>query len=426
MHILYVVQRYGEEIAGGSEQHTRAFAERMVTRGHRVEVLTTTAASYVDWANEFPPGFSRCNEVGVRRVQVGQPRNGALFGDLNARMVLSRYSRPLSIQREWMRMQGPDAPGIVPFLRRRARDYDVVIFITYLYWTAWAGLRACAGSVPTILHPTAHDEPPLRMSIFDEVLRLPDALAFLTPEEQQIVDARFPGAPRGDVIGIGIDTSRPGRPERFRARFGLGDAPYLLYVGRVDPAKGAAELLDYFDHYKRRNPGPLRLVLLGEQVVEFERRSDVVVTDFVDGTTRDDALAGTLALVQPSYFESFSLVLNEAFAQGRPALVQGRCTVLAGHAHRSGAAIPYSGFAEFEAALDLLLERPGLADEMGEAGRQYVTRDYQWETVLDRYEQLLERVTNVRRPVQGREQLRTARRRNGSDATPASAPRSTD
>lgn len=394
MRILYVVQRYGEEIAGGSEQHTRAFAERMVGRGHRVEVLTTTAVSYVDWSGAFPPGFSRCNEVGVRRVPVRQPRDGNLFGDFNSRMVLSRYARPLTMQREWMRMEGPDAPELVGFLRRRARDYDVVVFITYLYWTAWAGLQACAGSVPTILHPTAHDEPPLRFSIFDEVLRLPDALAFLTPEEEEIVQARFPGAPGGDVIGIGIDTQRPGRPDRFRARFGLGDAPYLLYVGRVDPSKGAAELLDYFDHYKQRNPGPLRLVLLGEQVVEFERRSDLVVTNFVDEATRDDALAGMLALVQPSYFESFSLVLNEAFAQGRPALVQGRCAVLAGHAHRSGAAIPYSGFAEFEAALDLLLERRGLADAMGEAGRAYVTREYQWEHVLDRYERLLERVTN--------------------------------
>ena len=28
MRILYVVQRYGEQIAGGAEQHARAFAER--------------------------------------------------------------------------------------------------------------------------------------------------------------------------------------------------------------------------------------------------------------------------------------------------------------------------------------------------------------------------------------------------------------
>jgi len=400
MRILYVVQRYGEDIAGGSEQHARAFAERLAARGHRVEVLTTTAVSYVDWANALTPGLSRCNGVAVRRVPVRQVRNGSLFGDFNARMVNARHARPLSIQREWMRMQGPDAPEVASFLRRRASDYDLVVFITYLYWTAWAGLQACAGAVPTVLHPTAHDEPPLRLSIFDEVLRLPDALAFLTPEEAEVVRARFPAAPGGEVVGIGIDTDRPGEPDRFRARFGLGDAPYLLYVGRVDPAKGAAELLDFFDAYKRRNPGALRLVLLGEQIVEY-KVPDLVVTGFVDEATRDDALAGMLALVQPSYFESFSLVLNEAFAQGRPALVQGRCAVLAGHARRSGAAIPYSGFAQFEAAVDVFLERGQVADAMGAAGRRYVTREYRWETVLDRYERFLEAVTisGVPRPV---------------------------
>ena len=400
MRILYVVQRYGEDIAGGSEQHARAFAERLAARGHRVEVLTTTAVSYVDWANALTPGLSRCNGVAVRRVPVRQERNGSLFGDFNARMVNARHARPLSIQREWMRMQGPDAPEVARFLRRRASDYDLVVFITYLYWTAWAGLQACAGAVPTVLHPTAHDEPPLRLSIFDEVLRLPDALAFLTPEEAEVVRARFPTAPAGEVVGIGIDTDRPGEPDRFRARFGLGDAPYLLYVGRVDPAKGAAELLDFFDAYKRRNPGALRLVLLGEQIVEY-KVPDLVVTGFVDEATRDDALAGMLALVQPSYFESFSLVLNEAFAQGRPALVQGRCAVLAGHARRSGAAIPYSGFAQFEAAVDAFLERGQVADAMGAAGRRYVTREYRWETVLDRYERFLEAVTisGVPRPV---------------------------
>lgn len=401
MRVLYVVQRYGEDIAGGAEQHTRHFAERLAGRDHRVEVLTTTATSYVDWANDLPPGFSWCNGVGVRRVPVREPRNAGRFGDLNWRMVHASGARPLAVQREWMRMQGPDAPGIARFLRHRASEYDVVIFITYLYWTAWAGLQACAGAVPTVLHPTAHDEPPLRMSIFDEVLRLPDALAYLAPEEEELVRGRFPSAPGGEVIGIGIETDRAGEPARFRARFELGDAPYLLYVGRVDPAKGAAELLAFFEEYKYRHPGALRLVLLGEQIVEFPRRDDLVVTGFVDEASRDDALAGALALVQPSYFESFSMVLNESFAQARPALVQGRCAVLAGHARRSGAAIPYSGFAEFEAALELLVEQPRLADAMGAAGRRYVTRDYDWDVVLDRYERFLEQVVARRATARG-------------------------
>ncbi|GIU90711.1 MAG: hypothetical protein KatS3mg010_1810 [Acidimicrobiia bacterium] len=83
------------------------------------------------------------------------------------------------------------------------------------------------------------------------------------------------------------------------------------------------------------------------------------------------------------------MVLTEAFAQGRPGLVQSRCDVLLGHARRSGAAIPYAGFAEFEAALELLESRPGLADALGARGLAYVEAEYSWPVVLDRYERFL-------------------------------------
>jgi glycosyltransferase involved in cell wall biosynthesis len=392
MRVLYVVQRYGEQIAGGSEQHARAFAERLAARGHSVTVLTTCAASYVDWANAYPGGWSSSNGVAVYRVPVAMARNPHLFGAFNARLSPVSGVRPLSLQRQWMQMQGPYAPELVPWLRRHVRSFDVVVFITYLYWTAWAGLRECAGAVPTLLHSTAHDEPPLRLSIFEEVFRAPDAFVFLTPEEAELVRERFPDSPPGEVVGIGMETDRPGDADAFRRRFGLGTDPYLLYVGRVDPAKGATELIEFFVEYKNRNPGDLRLVLLGERLVDVPSRPDIVVTGFVDEPTRDGALAGTLALVHPSYFESFAMVLTEAFAQRRPALVQGRCSVLNGHARRSGAALPYAGFFEFEAAVDALLDTPGLADELGRAGRRYVEREYDWDVVMARYERVLARV----------------------------------
>jgi glycosyltransferase involved in cell wall biosynthesis len=389
MRLLYVVQRYGAAVAGGAEQHARELAERLVDRGHVVEVLTTCATSYVDWDNALDPGQSVVDGVVVHRVPVVRPRNGTLFGELNARMMHAPALRPLTMQRDWLTMEGPHAPDIARWLRHRAADYDVVVFITYLYWTAWAGLHAVAGTVPTILHPTAHDEPPLRYSVFNDVFRLPDAFAFLTPEEAELVRTRFPGAPPGEVVGVGVDLDHRGDGDAFRARHGIGDAPYLLYLGRVEPAKGASELLDYFLAYKELNGGPLKLVFLGEALIDLPERDDIVATGFVDGDERDSALAGALALAHPSYFESFSMALTEAFAQSRPALVQERCAVMAGHARRSGGAIPYSGVAQFEVAVDLLLERPELAAAMGARGRDYVEREYSWPVVLDRYELLL-------------------------------------
>ncbi len=110
--------------------------------------------------------------------------------------------------------------------------------------------------------------------------------------------------------------------------------------------------------------------------------ADVVVTGYVDDEARDAAIGGSVALVHPSYFESFSMVLTEAFALERPALVQRACAVTAGHARRSGAALAYRGLGEFEAAVETLLEHPEFTDILGRNGRRYIEREYSWPTVL--------------------------------------------
>ena len=381
--------RYGEDVPGGAEQLARMFAERTAARGHEVTVVTTCARSHVDWADAFPAGRSEVGGVVVHRFPVARPRDYVEFDGLTHRVLSGRSRRPRFLQEEWMRLQGPWAPGLETWLGRHARDFDCVICVPYLYWTTWAVLRTVPGRAPVLVHPAIHDEGVLRLSIFDRMFRTADAFALSTPEEVDLIASRFGLAARGAVVGIGI-AEGTGDPVRFRASAGLGDAPYLAYVGRVQAAKGAGELIDYFDAYKARRPdSDLRLVLVGEPLLPVPERDDIVVTGFVDESVRDDAVAGARALVMPSYYESFSIVLADAFARGRPALVQGSCPALVGQARRSGAAVPYRGYAAFEAAVDALVGDPDLADRMGTAGREYVRREYDWEVVLDRYESLL-------------------------------------
>jgi glycosyltransferase involved in cell wall biosynthesis len=396
MRPLFVVQRYGAEVAGGAEQCCREFASRLARRGHEVEVLTSCAVSYVDWANSYPPGTDEVDGVVVHRLPVRRPRETRLFAPIHQRVVTGRKPVPFHLQREWMRLQGPEVPGLAPWLEEHARDHDVVVFFTYLYETTFVGLPVAAHLRPTLLHPTAHDEPPLYLNLFDIVFRVPDALGFLTEEEQELVQRRFHWSGPSCVTGVGVEVDRPGDDEAFRAAFGVGERPYLLFVGRVDPHKGSQELYEYFLAYKSRNPSDLALVVLGEQVSELPAHPDVFLTGFVDEATRRGALTGALAAVVPSYFESFSMVLTEAWAERKAALVQGRCAVLAGQARRSGGAIPYEGFAEFEVAVDAIVSDRALARTLGEAGRRYVEERYRWDDVLDRYERQLRLVMDSR------------------------------
>jgi glycosyltransferase involved in cell wall biosynthesis len=366
-------------------------AERMVARGHEVEVATTCAQSYVDWANVFAPETTELHGVVVHRFANAAPRDVG-FDDLHRELTSSPGPHPLPLQREWMRMQGPYSPDLAAWVATHGPSFDCVVCFTYLYWTTASTLAALAGRVPIVLHPTVHDEPALRLSIFDEVFRLPDAFALSTPEEAALIRRRFRRVPPAVVVGVGVDVD-PAEPQKFTELYGLGDTPYLLYAGRVEEGKGARELLDAFTAYKANHPSdPIKLVFLGEAVMTLPERTDVLVTGFVDAATRDAALAGAYALVQPSRFESFSMVLTEAFAHGRPALVQGDCAVLRGHAQRSGAAIPYRDARDFDAALHALREDADRVGAMGDAGRAYVAREYEWDVVLDKYESLLSSV----------------------------------
>lgn len=389
MHLLFVVQRYGQDVAGGAELHCRHFAERMAARGHKVEVLTTCAQSYVDWANYYAPGTEEIAGVIVHRLPVQYPRNNRTFGRFNSRVVWTRKYVPVYLQNEWMRLQGPLVPELWPWLVARARMFDTVIFFTYLYYTTWAGLAAVAGRVPTVLHPTAHDEPPLHLPVFALMMKRPTAFALSSEEEQTLLERIFAIKQARQIIGIGADLHATGNEAFFRSHFGIGDSPYLLYVGRVDPGKGSVEMFDYFTSFKNRNPSDLKLVIVGDPVSPLPPHPDVVVTGFQDHQTKIDAMEGALALVQPSYFESFSMVLTEAWAQRIPALVQRNCAVLEGQAKRSAGALPYGSFAEFETGLLMLMEDSALRTSLGKAGRRYVELNYQWDDVMNRYEDLI-------------------------------------
>ncbi len=389
LDLLFVVQRYGTEVAGGAEAACRQVAERLAARGHRVTVATTCARSYVTWDNHYPPGETEEEGVRLHRFPVDHSRDQDLFAELSRRVLTGVGPVPYHLQWTWVDQQGPRCTQLLAYLEDRAERFDVAVFFTYLYWTTWAGAPVAARKTPTVIQTTAHDERPFHLSVFDAPLRAASGFLCLTPEEAALIEGKVGSSRPIGMTGLGVDLDVQGDPGRFRQRAGLGERPYLLYLGRVDPHKGATEMSDWFSKYKERNGGDLALAVVGEEVTRVPDHPDIVACGFVDEATKHDALAGALALILPSYYESFSIVLCEVWAQRRPALVQGRCQVLVGQAQRSGGAIPYTGFGQFEVALDELCTRPDLGHALGRHGRAYVEANYSWESVIDRYESFL-------------------------------------
>jgi glycosyltransferase involved in cell wall biosynthesis len=402
MKLLYVVQRYGDDIVGGSEAACRQFAEALTNAGHSIEVVTSCARSYVTWEDSYEEGTTNINGVLVHRLRVEEPRKPERFGPMD-QWLMSENSSPLRFEHErWARIMGPDISGFRKWMIDNAHRFDAAIFMTYLYSTATSGIPAIAGRIPIVFQPTAHDEPPLRIPLFEATFRLADAFMFFTPEERTVVEERFRIDPVGKVVGIGIELNPPcSDPSEFRNLFGLQDYPYLVYVGRLDPMKGVKQLCEFFVELKKQYPSSLKLVLAGDPMVELPEHEDIVITGFLEESMKHAAIKESLALVQSSYFESFSIVLCEAWVQKRPALVQGASTVLRGQAMRSNGAIPYEGYAEFEQAVMMLFEDRDLADQMGVCGRSYVEQQYEWNNVVKNVESALEiaKVEFEKRPI---------------------------
>jgi glycosyltransferase involved in cell wall biosynthesis len=188
----------------------------------------------------------------------------------------------------------------------------------------------------------------------------------------------------GVVVGIGSDIPAGANGERARQKFGLRN-PYLIYVGRIDENKGCAELFDYFLRYVDRSGRELDLVLIGAPVIPIPDHPRVRHLGFVGDADKFDAIAGAALLVMPSYFESLSMVALEAWALGRPVLANAGCDVLVGQSQRSNAGLYYANAAEFCAALDHVLDDPGLAGVMGANGRRYYDEHYAWPVIEGKY-----------------------------------------
>lgn len=393
LRLLVVVQRYGPEVRGGAEQAAREVAQRLSHRGHHVEVLTTTARSYTDWSGDLPIGTTLVNGVPVHRLAVAPGRDPDLFDRLHRRMETA--GRPVAgdLQRAWLRAQGPSVPDLEGWLDREAGRFDLAVFFTYLYATTTDGLPAAARHTATALVPCAHDEAPLALPIFDRTAHLADTLLFLTPEEAGLVRRRFRVRTPHHVVGLGVTLPEAPHPgaARFAESRGLADTPYLLYVGRIDPSKGTDWLVDSFGAIKTARPSPLKLVLLGEPVAAPEPHPDVIVVDDADDTERNAALAGAVALVHPSPFESFGMVVTEAWAVATPVIAFGGNEVLRGHIDRSGGGLLVHTAAELGAAAQLLTDDRGLRDRLGRAGHDHVQRHHTWPVVTTAWERALQR-----------------------------------
>ena len=389
--IAFIIQRYGEQMTGGGGKPlpaNRREARQTLRRGSphhlrngspELEKHAAGRPANVKWGDPSP-------------VPLGGERKLLEFHKIYDRIFLTQLSA--EEEYEMIRLQGPDTPDLIEYVRAHKRDYDAFIVFTYLYYTAVHTLPILQSKA--IFVPTAHDETALYAHILDELFRQTPHILFNSEEEQFLLQRRFnlPSSV-GCIAGLGIDEPVPGEPdpawEKLRRK--LENRLALSFVGRVENGKGCDELVDFF----------LRFVK--EEALGGPHAAAAGPPDASAGAPPADTVAGVRFRIRevpgagndrhrpaPSPLESLCMAALETWMHARPMLVNGRSPVLAGHCVRSNGGLWYTNYGEFREALKALLADRTLRTTLGAQGRAYVQSRYRWEAVERVYVETIERV----------------------------------
>lgn len=387
--IAIINQRYGLEVNGGSELYTRQIAERL-SQYYEIEVLTSCAVDYTTWDNFYPKGTEIINGVSVRRFNIEHSREESKFGGLDA-TIHKNPNVPAEISDSWIEQLGPFCPTLIQYVKAHRDDYDLFIVITYLYYPAVKCMPIIGDKA--IFIPTAHEEPFIHFKMYQEVFASANSFVFLTEEERHLVETIFNlKEKRVEVMGVGVDI--PNKFDDKDCNFFDGKN-YLIYVGRIDEGKGCPKLFQYFLEYKKRNPGDLKLILMGKKACAIPRNKDIISMGFVTEETKFTGILNARMLLLPSQYESLSIAVLESLKLGVPVLVNGNCDVLKGHCLKSNAGLYYKNYFEFESCINYMLSHNYTVRQMSINGKEYIEKNFDWDKIMKKFCNLIEDLTEV-------------------------------
>jgi len=410
MKVAFVSVRYGLEINGGAELHCRMLAERLAGR-HEVEVLTTCVKDYTKGTNEFPSGTVTINNVAVRRFEADPfvPENEGYWLDraksarrLRMHLYQAGMLRAVSyLIKVWKWKLDDDIEAqrnavfhshrLLEYISRHKNEYDAFIVFSsnfpLFYFTAMeVGEKTLA--IP-LLHCI---KPSFRVSLsqaFNNIRHV----GFNTGSEQRLAEGIFGrGIHESSVIGVGIETHIPARWENVSKKYGLPEQ-YILFIGRIDRDK-TGKMAEYYDAYRKRyGEKALPLVVIGNVYEKEPATGGLIYTGFVSDGEKRAILQHARLLLNPSKYESLSLVLLEALHDNIPALVNGHCSVFREHRKKSGGAVQcYMGKKDFIYKLHAVATDAALRKSMTGKGREYVDRNYSWDIIMSRLDDALMKV----------------------------------
>jgi D-inositol-3-phosphate glycosyltransferase len=258
-----------------------------------------------------------------------------------------------------------------------------------------------------VAQDTAELEQGIRVEIERRTMATADRIIAATKVDREHMVQGYGADPRRISIvpgGVNLDVFRPGPREAARRALGLGPAPVLLFVGRIQRLKGL-DVLVRAAGLVRAEHGPLQVVIVGgagdgarggtsEEARELGRVRALVAQQGLEADVRFEGAVEQDRLplyyraadvtVMPSTYESFGLVAVESLACGTPVVasrVGGLATIV--RDGENGMAIPWRDPRLFADAIRAILADDALADHLRRGALDTAAR-YGWSAVAER------------------------------------------
>jgi phosphatidylinositol alpha-1,6-mannosyltransferase len=397
MRILFVAQRY-HPIVGGVETQTRLVVHELARRGHDVQVVATTLREprlparlrVLGDSLLLPDGHSYDDE-GVP-VHVLTPNKGERLRMLPIaiRAVPLLARRYHSLRRfGYPFFRRVFSPKLRPFIEWAEVVHSVAG--NYLGWTVQEVAQALGR--PFVVTPYVHsgqygDGP-------DDARhwQTADAVLALLETDQKVLIEQLGVAPE-KVHLYGVVPLLPERADGvgFRARHGLGEAPVVLFVGRMNAYKGAPALMQAAPLVWKKQPD-VHFVFIGPASDEEQRIFENVDARVhylgrVDDQEKADAYAACDIFCMPSQHEILPAVYLEAWSYGKPVIggpAPGLRELIEGH--KAGIVVSQAPEVIADGLLRLL-QAPEEARMLGENGRRLVHQCYTREALVDTLERV--------------------------------------
>lgn len=191
----------------------------------------------------------------------------------------------------------------------------------------------------------------------------------------------------------------------FREKTGLGQNPFMLFMGRLNWIKGPDLLVQAFCE-ALEELSPYHLVLAGpdgglrqeieKTVARFGAGARIHLVGYLENPAKMQVYREASLLVIPSRHEAMSLVVLEAGVSGTPVLITSQCGFDEVDAVKGGEVVPAS-VAGLKAGLLRVVRAPDEMALQGENLKRFVLDNFRWDAIVVKYLELYRQLLGINR-----------------------------